>query len=172
MGWNLKSILVYLKSAPSNLSNCNISGKKQKCLNLEKKKNALFGYFRAGILKQYWYIWNQHPRICLIAIFWEKMKMSKFGTKNALFGYFCVTILKNYWHIWRQHPQICQTAKFREKMKMPKFVTENAFFGCFWVRILKSYCHIWISTLKFVCLFERSGVRFSWRSGFGSEFAL
>ena len=37
-------------------------------------KNASFGY--------------QHPRICLIATFREKMKMLKFGTENTLFGYF------------------------------------------------------------------------------------
>ena len=29
-----------------------------------------------------------YPRICLIAKFREKMKMSKLGTKNALFRYF------------------------------------------------------------------------------------
>ena len=27
-------------------------------------KNALFGYFSARILKNYCYIWNQHPQIC------------------------------------------------------------------------------------------------------------
>ena len=38
--------------------------------------------------KNYCRIWNQHPRIFLIAKFLEKMKMFKFGTKNALFCYF------------------------------------------------------------------------------------
>ena len=38
LGWNLKAILSYLKSAFSNLSNCNISQKKkQKCLNFGSK---------------------------------------------------------------------------------------------------------------------------------------
>ena len=32
-----QKLLSYLKSAPSNLSSCKISQKKQKCLNLEPK---------------------------------------------------------------------------------------------------------------------------------------
>ena len=51
-------------------------------------KNALFGYFLAGIWKRYCHIWNPHPQICLIAKFCEKMKFHKFGTKNVLFEYF------------------------------------------------------------------------------------
>ena len=51
-------------------------------------KNALFGYFGARILKSYWNIWNQHPRISQIAKFYEKMKIPKFGNKNVLFGIF------------------------------------------------------------------------------------
>ena len=35
--WNLKRILSYMKSAPSNLSNCKISRKKQNCPNLGPK---------------------------------------------------------------------------------------------------------------------------------------
>ena len=45
-------------------------------------KNAWFGYFWAGIWKQYYHIWNEHPRICLIAKFRGKTKMPKFETKN------------------------------------------------------------------------------------------
>ena len=48
-----------------------------------RTKNALFGYFWAGILKNYCYIWNQHRQIFLIAKFHGKTKMSKFGTKMA-----------------------------------------------------------------------------------------
>ena len=51
-------------------------------------KNALFGYFWARISKNYCHIWNQLPRICLIAKFLRKAKMPKCGIKNALFGYF------------------------------------------------------------------------------------
>ena len=51
-------------------------------------KNAWFGCFGAGTWKQYCHIWNQHPRICLIAKSGEETKMLKFGTKDALFGNF------------------------------------------------------------------------------------
>ena len=62
-------------------------------------KNALFGYVRDRISKNHCPICNQHPRICLMAKFREKMKMAKFGTKNALFGYFWARISKNYCRI-------------------------------------------------------------------------
>ena len=65
-------------------------------------KNALFGYFWARIWKWYCHIWNQHPRICLIAKFCKKTKTPKFGTKNALLGYFWAAILKNNCHIWNK----------------------------------------------------------------------
>ena len=105
-------------------------------------KNALFGYFWAGIWKQNCHIWNQHLWICLIAKFREIMKMPKFETKNALFGYFWVRIFKNYCHILNQHPWIYLFAKFGEKAKIPKFGTKNALFGYFWARFLNNYCHI------------------------------
>ena len=95
--WNLKKLLSHLKSSPLNLSNCKISQKKKKRLNLGlKMPYFILGYFWARILKIYCHIWNQHPRTCLIAKFREKMKMPKFGTKNALFGYLWDRILKNF----------------------------------------------------------------------------
>ena len=109
---------------------------KWKCLNLWLKISYLV-IFRQEFRKTIIVIWNQHPRICLIAKSRKKTKMSKFGTKNALFGYFWTRILKNYSHIWNQHPRLCLISKFREKIKMPKFKTKNALFGYFWVRILK-----------------------------------
>ena len=51
-------------------------------------KNTGFGYFWTGSWKLNCHIWNQHPRIFLIAKLCEKTKMPKFGTRNALFGYF------------------------------------------------------------------------------------
>ena len=36
-------------------------------------------------IKQYYHIWNPHPRIYLIAEFREKIKFPKFKNKNALF---------------------------------------------------------------------------------------
>ena len=58
------------------------------------EKNALFRYFWARILKNYFHIWNHHPQIYIIVKFCKKIKMSKFGTKNALFGFFRARILK------------------------------------------------------------------------------
>ena len=43
-----KKLFSCLKSAPSNLSNCKILRKKQKCRNLGQK-NALFWYFEGKI---------------------------------------------------------------------------------------------------------------------------
>ena len=83
----LKILLSYLKSAPSNLSNCKIFQKKPEMLTFGTK-NAVFGYFWAGILKNYYHIWNQHLRICLIVNFCKETKMPKFGIKNAIFGIF------------------------------------------------------------------------------------
>ena len=63
-------------------------------------KNALFGYFWTGILKNFCgYFWTgilknfchlliQQPRICLIAKFCAKTKILIVGTKNASFGCF------------------------------------------------------------------------------------
>ena len=83
-------LLPYLKSAPLNLSN----GKYREIMKISKfgTKRALFGYFWARILKSYCHIWNQHPRIYLIAKFRGKTKIPKFGTKSALYGCFWARI--------------------------------------------------------------------------------
>ena len=83
------------------------------------------------------------PWNCLIAKFWEKAKMPKFGSKNVLFRYFWVRISKSCCYNWNQHPRTCLIAKFCGKMKMPKFGTKNALFGYFWTVIWKQYFHIW-----------------------------
>ena len=100
-------------------------------------KNVRFWYFLTGSWKLYCHIWNQHPRIWLIAIFHGKTKMPKFGIKNALFGYFWAGISKNYCHIWYRLPIICLIAKFLRKRKMLKFGTKNVLHGYFWARILE-----------------------------------
>ena len=97
LGQNFTKIFSYLKSAPSNLSNCKFcEGTKMPKFGT---KNTLFRYFWARILKSYCHISNQHPEICQIAKFPEKTKITKFATKNALFGYFQNRILKNYSHV-------------------------------------------------------------------------
>ena len=62
-------------------------------------KNALFGYFQAGILEKFFHIRNQHHWVDLISKYYELMKMLKFGTKSTLFVYFWTRILKNSSHI-------------------------------------------------------------------------
>ena len=83
LGWNLKMILLYLKSVHSILSNCKISWKNenvkiwdQKCLIWPRT------------LKNYCHIWNQHPRIFITAKFCAKTKMPTFGTKIPYLGVF------------------------------------------------------------------------------------
>ena len=46
--------------------------------------------------ENYCHIWNQHPRICLIARYRGKTEMAKFGSKNDLFAYF-----------WPKMPYLC-----------------------------------------------------------------
>ena len=148
--------------APSNLSNCKFREKTK--MSKFGTKNVWFGYFRLEFEKKYCHIWNQHPRICLIAKYREIMKMPKFGTKSALFGYFWARILKNYCHIWNQHLRISVIAKFCEETKMPKFGTKNDLLGIFdqecviWVflgkNVLKNYCHIWNQHPQ-ICLFAK-----------------
>ena len=151
LGWNLKKLLPYLKSTPSNLSDCKFREKTK--MSQFGTKNASLGYFWAGIWKKYCHIWNQHPRLCLIAKFYKKTKIPKFGTKNALFGYFWTRILKNYCHIGNQLLRICLLAKFCEETKMPNLGLKMPFLSIFdqkcliWVflgkNLKKNYCHIW-----------------------------
>ena len=37
-------------------------------------KNALFGYFWHTVFRNYFYICNQHPQLCLFVKFYEKYK--------------------------------------------------------------------------------------------------
>ena len=117
----------YLKWAASNLSSWKIFPKKKK--SKFRSKNALFGYFWAGIWKKPCHILNEHPRLCLIAKFREIVKMPKFGTRNAKFPYFGAVIWRSYCHILNQCSLICPIAKFDAKMKIFNFRTQNACFG-------------------------------------------
>ena len=52
-------------------------------------KSAMFGYFWAGIRKQYCHSWNQHPWISLIAKFCKKkQKCLNLGPKMPDLGIF------------------------------------------------------------------------------------
>ena len=90
MGQDLKTILSYLKSAPSNLSNWKLAEKTK--FPKFGTKNALFGFIWGRILKNYCHISDQHPQICQIPKFCETVERPNFGTKNVLFGYFWARI--------------------------------------------------------------------------------
>ena len=133
-----------------SLSNGDIYCKKNffKC----RKKIVLFGYFWAGIWKNYCHIWNQHPRICLMTKFRKKnQKCLNLGPKMPYLGIFGLESEKKYCHIWnQQRPRIFLMAKFCKKIKMPKFGTKNALFRYFWTRIWESHCHIWNQQIEFL----------------------
>ena len=90
------------------------------------------------------------PRICLIAKFYDKTKMAKFGTKNAWFAYFGAGLWKYCCHIWNQRPRICLVPKFVAKIKTFKFGTKNAWFGYFWTEIWNNIVIFEISNFEFV----------------------
>ena len=123
-------MLSYLKSAHSNFSDCKFHEKTK--MSKFETSNLWFRYFWIGIWKICCQIWNQHPRICLIAKYCEIMKVPKIGTKSVLFPYFWARILQNYWHIWNQQLRISVIVKFCEETKMPKLWTKTALFGSFW----------------------------------------
>ena len=85
MGWDFKTILSYLKSAPSNLSNCKI-WRKQKCLNLGNK-NALFGSFWARILKKT-IVMFEISTFEVVQNFVTKQNCQKLGLKMPYLGIF------------------------------------------------------------------------------------
>ena len=73
----------------------------------------------AGMLKNYCDICNQHPPICLMVKFREKIRILKFGTKNALFGCFGQLFWKNIVIFEKHRPPICLIAKHDAKNKNP-----------------------------------------------------
>ena len=115
LDWNSKKSLSYLKSTHSNLSKCKVWCKTK--IHKFGTKNVSFGYFWTGSWKWYCYIWNQHPRIFLIANFREIMKMPKFGTKNASCGYFWARILKKLLSYLKSAPSNLSNCKILRKNK-------------------------------------------------------
>ena len=91
----LKILLPYLKPALPNLSVCKTSQKKS--LNLRPKmpylgifgkKCLIWAFLGKNCEKNYCYIWNQHPQMCIVGQLHEKTNMPKFGTQNEWFGNF------------------------------------------------------------------------------------
>ena len=109
-------------------------------------KNALFGYFWAGILENYRHILNQHLRICLNQKFCEETKMPKFGTKNVWFGVFLNWNLKTILSYLKSAPSNLSNCKISRKNKnMTKIWDQKCLI---WARILKNYCHFWNQHLQ------------------------
>ena len=148
-GYNSKKPLSYLKSTPSNLSDCK-GWCKIKFLKFGTK-NVRFLYFCIGIWKYYCHVSNQRPRICLVAKFCSKIKILKFGTKNDFILVFLGWNLKKLLSCLISANSNLPDCKFR-KTTMSKFETKNVWFEYFWVRILKTIVIFEISTFKLVKL--------------------
>ena len=115
-----------MKSASSNLATCKVSYKNKKNLNLRPKIHYL-DIFGLQFNKDYYQIFNQHPRICETINFHPKRKKkNELGTKKLYLGLW-VGMLKNYCHIYNQRPSICVIAKFRAKTRIPKFGTKKPY---------------------------------------------
>ena len=130
-GRELKLILSYLISAPSNFSNCQTWWKNEHAYTWDQKRLiwVILG----------WHLKAKLPHLksaSSFAIFCDMMKMSNFRTKNGYGGYFWAGILKEYCHILKSIPSNLSNCKFREKVKMAKFGTKNTLLGYFWTRIL------------------------------------
>ena len=92
-GNSFEKPLSYFKSEPVEFALLQSLVQKQKSLNLGPKMPYLH-IFMLEFEKKYSRTWNQHHQICLFVKFYEKTKISEFGTKNALLGYCCERIFK------------------------------------------------------------------------------
>ena len=72
----------YLKSAPSNSSNCKLWCKNEN--SSVWNHNALFRYFGLKFWKGCCRIWNQYLQICPTAMFSTKIKFLEFGDQKCL----------------------------------------------------------------------------------------
>ena len=110
-------------------------------------KSVSFGYFGAGIVKNYCHIWNPHHQICIFAKFLEKIKMPTL-LKSALFSDFWAGIVKNC-HIWNQQSQIYIFAIFHQKIKMSA-LCKTACLLVFGLELQKIIVILEISAFKFI----------------------
>ena len=97
LDWNLKKLVSYLKSTPSNLSKYQTSSKTTTITATTENgtKIALCGYFWCRILKNYSHIWNHHLRTYPIANFTKKKKWYNLGPKMSYLGIFVLEFLKD-----------------------------------------------------------------------------
>ena len=133
-----KKRLSYLKSAPSNFSNCKF-GEKTK-ISKFLTKNVWLRYFWVGIWKKYCHFWNEYTRICLIAKYHEIIKMPKFGTKSTLSGYFWARILKTLLSYLKSAPSNLSICKIsQKKQKCWNLGPKMAYLGIF-----DQKCLVWV----------------------------
>ena len=116
LGKNFKKTIVIFEMTTLKFVYLQNFTEKQKCQNLGPKVSD-FGIFSAGVWKQYCHIWNQHPRICLIAKICGKTKMPKCGTQNASVGYFWARILKILLSYLKSAPSNFSNCKISRKNK-------------------------------------------------------
>ena len=108
-------------------------------------RNALFGYFWAGILKVFCHICNQYPQICVNGKFDKKTKGPKFLTRNALFACFSKAIVK----LQISSLKFVYLQNFVNKENCLKLGPKVPYFGIFGHKFQKTIVIFEISTLKF-----------------------
>ena len=92
-----------------------------------------------AILKSYYYIWNEHSRICFIAKFGEKIKTFWIWDQIYMIWVFLDWNLKLMLSYLNQHPRTCLIANFCETLNLGSKII----FRWFWAKILNNYWHIW-----------------------------
>ena len=55
---------------------------------------VIWEFYCKNVIKNYCHIWNQHPQICQVPNFYEKIKWPKFATKNVLLGIYRIDFWK------------------------------------------------------------------------------
>ena len=137
-------LVLYLKSAPSALSNSEIS-RKNKNGYLSGNNYFMWVFLGQNFKELLCYLKSAPSNLCHCKISQKKGKILR--QKNDLFRYFWARIFKSYCRISNEHLQICRNArllgkKSYKKIKLPKFGNRNISFLYFQGRNLKSYCHI------------------------------
>ena len=165
LDWNLKKLMSYLKSTPSNLSKYQKLSKTATITTTTESetKIALFGYFWGRIFKNLFSYLKSALSNLSNCKFCEETKISKFATKKALFGYFWEQILESYCGIWNRHPQTCQLQNFAEKQKCVNLGFQKP-------GILKTYYHIW-NLHPQICQKMIFGIGFAFSKNPGSTFS-
>ena len=101
--------------------------------------------------KNYYQIFNQHPRICETIKLHPKRKKINLGSK-MLYLSIWVGMLKKYCHICNQRPPIFLIVKFHAKITILKVRTKSTLFGCFGQQFSKTIFIFQSNALEFSLL--------------------